>query len=176
MFLSPTQLLRDSSPHVPRRTRNRGYSLLELMGVVAIAMIMAGMALPIIKSSLQMYRSQAAVNSITGAIAATRYRAITDGCPYQVAFASGTNTYQVSTMATGSACAATFSATGTAMPFGYTSQVKLNADITFQFSPGGSVTVSTGSLPIAVSTLNASGSTISTKNIQVTSYGSVTVQ
>ena len=172
MFQSPTQLLRDSSPHVPRRIRNRGYSLLELIGVIAIGMIMAAMSLPIIKSVLQTYRLQSAASTISGGIASTRYKAIVDGCPYAIAIKQASNTYQVSTTSTGGTCAAAFSNVGPAIPFGYTTQIGLNQDTTFQFSPGGSVQVTSGAQSFTLSYIG----TTNLKTVQVSSYGSVTVQ
>ncbi len=97
MFQGATQLLRDTPPQLPPRKLSRGYSLLELVAVIAVGMIAAAMALPLVKSSLQSFRVQSAVSSISGAISSTRYHVIVDGCPYAVSFKKASNTYQAST-------------------------------------------------------------------------------
>jgi Tfp pilus assembly protein FimT len=172
MFQGATQVLRDSTPPLPRRKLTRGYSTVELVFVIAVGMIVTAMALPIVKSSLQSFRVQSAVSSMSGAISSTRYHAIVDGCPYAVSFKKATNTYQVSSTVTGGACSATFTNIGSAVPFGNTSQIALSQDVAFQFSPGGSVQVTTGAATFNLSHLG----TPITKTIQVSTYGSVTVQ
>ena len=172
MFQGATQLLRDTSPQLSPRKLSRGYSTLELVTVIAVGMIMAAIALPIVKSSLQSFRVQSAVSSISGAISSTRYHAIVDGCPYAVSLRKATNTYQVSSTVTGGACSATFTNIGSAVPFGNTAQIALSQDVAFQFSPGGSVLVTGGAATFNLSHLG----TPITKTIQVSTYGSVTVQ
>jgi Tfp pilus assembly protein FimT len=160
-------------PASPRQVRrSRGFSLLELVGVLAVALVMSAMAVPVIQSSLSSFRLRGAVASVTGAIQSTRYRAIFDGCPYQIAFSKASNTYQVSNTVTGAACAATFTNVGGPIPFATPSQVTLSQDVTLQFSPGGSIQVITGSLSF---NLTATGSS-NQRAIQVTKYGSITVQ
>src|SRR5581483_9309326 len=150
------------------RKPSRGFTTLEMVVVIAIGIITAAMAVPMIQSTMQSFRLGSAVS---GAIESTRYRAIYDGCPYQLAFTKANNTYQVSTEATGGACAAAFTKVGNPIPFG-SPQVALSQDVTFQFSPGGSVQVIAGAQSF---NLSYSGST-SQKSITVSRYGSVKVQ
>lgn len=154
------------------RNSSQGFSLLELVTVLAVALIMAAMALPVIQSSLRNFRLRAAVSSVTGAIQSTRYQAIFDGCPYAVSFNKANNTYQVSSAVTGGACAVTLTNVGGAIPFGNPAEVALSQDLTLQFSPGGSVQVIAGASTFNLSYLG----TPNQKTIKVTKYGSVTVQ
>ena len=151
---------------------SRGFSVLELVTVVAVGLILAAIAAPLIQSTTRVMRLNAAVSAVTGTMQSTRYRAIYDGCPYQVSFFKDSDTYQIASEATGGACAAAFTNVGTAVPFSRTSYVTLDQNVTFQFSPGGSVTVTTGA-----STFNLSyvGYATTTKQVQVTKYGSITV-
>src|SRR6267378_4282465 len=154
----PRQILPVASS---RRDRgSRGFSVLELVVVMAVALVMSAMAVPVIQSSLSSFRLRGAVASVTGAIQSTRYRAIFDGC-----------TYQISNTVTGGNCAPTFTKVGGPIPFA-TSQVVLSQDVTLQFSPGGSIQVIAGSLAF---NLNAADSS-NYKAITVTKYGSIKVQ
>jgi Tfp pilus assembly protein FimT len=167
------EVLQVRSPlrHPPRKS-GLGFSLIELVTVVAIGMIATAMAVPLILSSLQYYQLSSAATSITGTIQATRYRAIFDGCPYQLSFSKASGTYQVSSEVTGSGCATGFTNTGGAVYFAKPSKVVLSQDTALQFSPGGTVQVVTGSLNFS---LSYAGSSMA-KNITVTKYGSVKVQ
>jgi prepilin-type N-terminal cleavage/methylation domain-containing protein len=172
---APTNLVDDqglpnASLHPIRRSR--GFSLLELVVVLAVSLVMAAMAVPVIQSSVAGFRLRGAVASVTGAIQSTRYRAIFDGCPYQIALSKASNTYQISNTVTGAACAAAFTNVGAPIPFAPSSGVALSQDVTLQFSPGGSIQVIAGSLSF---NMTGVGTTIQ-KSIQVTKYGSVTVQ
>src|SRR5581483_4862001 len=176
--------LQNSPLHL--RKPSRGFTTLEMVVVIAIGIITAAMAVPMIQSTMQSFRLGSAVSAVSGAIESTRYRAIYDGCPYQLAFTKAAiydgcpyqlaftkanNTYQVSTEATGGACAAAFTKVGNPIPFG-SPQVALSQDVTFQFSPGGSVQVIAGAQTFNLSYI---GST-SQKSITVSRYGSVKVQ
>ncbi|HVO58803.1 MAG TPA: GspH/FimT family pseudopilin [Dongiaceae bacterium] len=152
-----------------RRRSNRGFTLIELVMVVAIGMILAAMALPALKSSLQYFRLRSAVSSVTGAIQSTRYRAIFDGCPYNISFDATANTYQIASETNGgSACASSFTNVGTAVPWGI-SNVVLNQNTTLQFKPSGLVTATTGAMTM---TLTYGPNT---KTITVSNYGNVNV-
>src|SRR5437870_6708095 len=73
----------------------RGFSLVELVIVVAIALIVMAIAVPGIRRSLQYYSLRSGTTSLTGAIQSARYNAIFHGCKYQVVFASATKSYTV---------------------------------------------------------------------------------
>src|SRR5690242_18301687 len=87
-------MIRRSSKQHPVRTA-RGFSLIELVVVVAIAMIVMASAIPGIRRMSQLYAMHAAVTSVTGAIQAARYNAIFHGCRYQVVFTAATKSYTV---------------------------------------------------------------------------------
>src|SRR5882762_6915878 len=131
-------------PAPRRRKAQRGASVIELVIVLAVPPIMAAMSAPLIQNTTRTMRLNAAVSAVTGTMQSTRYRAIYDGCPYAVAFSKATNTYQISSEVTGVACANALVNVGTAGPFADPKRVALDQDVTFQFSPGGSVTVTAG--------------------------------
>src|ERR1700739_778722 len=149
---------------------NSGFSLLELTMTLAVGLILAAMAVPAVRSSVQYFRVRSAVSSITGAIQSTRYRAIFDGCPYNIAFNSTANTFQVAseTAVAGSSCATTFSNVGGAVPFGSTA-VGLNQNVTLQFKPSGYVQATTGTTTFTLTY----GST--SKTVTVSNYGNINV-
>ncbi len=170
------------SPHTNRKGRvrsqaARGFSLLELVIVVAIGMLLAGMAVPIINNTLRVYRMRAAVTSVTGAISSTRYNAIFHGCKTQVVFSKAAYTYQVQSEApalSGTTCATAFTNVNGPIPL-MGQGVALNADITLTFSPGGGVNSTPAATPITM-TLTYPGFTASVPQevITVSTYGNVT--
>src|ERR1019366_3923878 len=87
----------DTGPGLRRGRRQNSssaaYSLIELMLVVAIAMVLGAMAIPQARSAIASYELAAAVDSASGAIQTTRYQAIMHGYPYQVAFSSANKTF-----------------------------------------------------------------------------------
>jgi Tfp pilus assembly protein FimT len=143
---------------------------MELTMALAVGAILAAMAVPAVRSSVQYFRIRAAVSSVTGAIQSTRYRAIFDGCPYNITFSSAANTFQVAseTAVSGSACATSFSNVGGAVPFGSTA-VALNQNLTLQFKPSGYVQATTGATTFTLTY----GST--SKTVTVSNYGNIHV-
>ena len=158
---------------LPRARRSTGgFSLLEMVTVVAVGLIMAAISVPIIQSTVKNMRLNAATSAVTGVMQSTRYRAIYDGCPYALTFSKAADTYQIASEVTGGACAAAMTNVGTGVPFSDPKFVTLSQDLTFQFSPGGSVTVTTGAATFNLSYIGTSN----TKTVKVTKYGSITVQ
>lgn len=149
-----------------------GFTVVEMLMVVAIMGVLATIAIPLTTSAMKNYRLDAAVDSVTGAIQSTRYQAITAGCPYTIAFSQLTRSYQVANEPlSGSppACAASFSNLGSVVPWSSSGDLSLTAAVTLQFSPNGIVTVASGSLPMTLS------NGIATKQIMVSGVGNVTV-
>lgn len=171
MLNSPSHRL-DPAPSPAARKRSRGFTTLEMVMVVAVGVVMTAIAVPLVQSSLRTFRLGGSVSAVTGAIESTRYRAIFDGCPYRLSFNNATNTYQVSNTVTGGACAAAYANVGAPVPFGNPGQVALNQNLTFQFSPGGSVQTIAGAPTFTLSNVG----TPNLKTITVTKYGSITVQ
>lgn len=155
----------------------RGFSLIELLIVLAVVITMAIMAIPMVQSTKAYYDLQGAVQSASGTIQATRLQAISDGFPYKVAFSKADNTYQIWNCTdwsptTPTTC--TFTKAGSAIPFG-SPAVTLGTDTSIQFLPSGNTILLTGTNPITLSR-DMGDSTIKTRTITVTRYGSVKVQ
>lgn len=156
-----------------RMRKSRGFTLIEVVIVVAIAMVMMAAAVPVVQASMRFFQLRSGISAVTGAIQSTRYQAIFQGCPYQIVFTKATRSYQVSSTAplggaaAGTGCTAAYVAVGGAIPiFGNT--LNLGADTTMQFHPGGSVTPAGG---IAMTVGNAT----QTATITVSNYGNINV-
>jgi len=81
--------------HFARRPyRGGGFSLIELIAVLVIAAIMAGIAVPTL-STLASTRSAAAAKLIARDLTYARERAMTTGARTWVVFNTGTNSYSV---------------------------------------------------------------------------------
>jgi type II secretory pathway pseudopilin PulG len=162
------------------RNSLKGFSLIELLIVLVVMMVMTAMAIPQIQQTLASYRLGSGIAAISGAIQTTRYQAISNGYPFQVAFSKTDLTYQVSNCgsaydpSTSTPDTCVYSNKDRAIPFG--SGIDLGADVTLQFSPGGRVTVSSGVLPITVSSASFGGVAGKTKTITVSTYGNVKAQ
>jgi prepilin-type N-terminal cleavage/methylation domain-containing protein len=159
-----------------RRVSTGGFSLVELVIVIAIALIAMAMAIPGIQRSLQLYSLRSAVSSLTGAIQGTRYQAIYHGCQYQLAFNASTYSYTIANQnptATGTPCSAAFGTPSAAIPL-MGRNVTLNANVTLVFHPSGQVVATVGSMtqPSPI-TLTYSG--LTPEQITVSNYGRVSV-
>jgi len=130
---------------IVKRGTTAGTSLLELVVVVAVATIMTGMAVPVTVNAMRSYRLTAAVSAATGAIQSTRYAAIMHGYPYQITFTPATDSYQIYDEPGGQS---TYSAVGTPIPISRPGDVTISQSVTYQFSPGGTVTPSNMSFSI----------------------------
>ena len=177
--LDPPSLIVTNSPigkAMRRRTRNhststaRGFTAVELLVTMAVGIIMAAYAVPLLQNGMNFFKVRAAASSVTGAIQSTRFQAIFHGCPYALAFNKPAMTYQVSNQLPGPAgCAAAFTNIGPAIPIANGSSVTLNQNVTFQFRPGG-LTQTTLGVPTLV--LDSHGSK---ETITVSTYGNITV-
>ena len=160
----------------PRHLTSRGFTLIETVIVVAIALVLGAIAIPFIQSSTRYFSLRAAASSLSGAIQSTRYQAIFHGCKYQIAFRAATYDYQISSEAPAAGattCAGAFTNVGGPIPLaGARTGVTLNADVTLQFSPGGIVQPVAGNM--AAITLTQPGVTTA-ETIQVSTYGKVLV-
>jgi prepilin-type N-terminal cleavage/methylation domain-containing protein len=152
-----------------RRRQGRslaGFSLMELLLVVAVSLILSAFAIPVTRSAMASYQLSAAVDSATGAIQATRYQAIMHGYQYQVALNAANNTFQVLSEAPP---AVAFTATGGAVQLSAV-PITLSAATTLQFKPNGSVSAPVGAMNFTISYKGT------TKTVTVSNYGSISVQ
>jgi type IV fimbrial biogenesis protein FimT len=153
----------------------RGFSLIELVVVVAIAMVLSAMAVPAIRSSLQTYALRSAVGSLTSAIQSARYQAIFQGCQVQLTFQAATYNYTVASKvppAGSQACLPAFGAAGNAIPLSGNG-VALGGDSTLQFFPSGQVGATAGPANPITFTLTYPGRT--TETITISNYGRINV-
>ena len=157
----------------------RGFTLLELVIVVAIGMILAGLAVPIINNTLRVYKMRSSVTSVTSAISNARYQAIFHGCKTQIAFtAAAVSTYQISSQQPafgGQACLAAYAAVTPVTPL-MGQGIALNQNVTLTFSPGGGVSSTPAMNPIRmILTYPGFTATVPQETIQVSNYGNITV-
>lgn len=150
-----------------RSRRAAGFSLIELVLVLFIAMIFMSMAILMTRSILQEYRHRNAVVSATMAIQAARFQAIQNGFPFAIQFNPANNTYQVSRRPTG---AAAFVNVGNPVPLEGGGQVVINQATRLEFSPNGTVQATLGAMSFNISY----GGNVRT--ITVSRVGHVTVQ
>lgn len=169
---SPNPTFRSQADPQAGRARYRtsaGLSLIELMIVSAIMAVLLACAVPLTKGVFYMYHLRAAATTAALAIQSTRYHAIMQAYPYQIQFSATDNSYQVLSEVPP---ATTFSNVGGALPLDPGGTSAVSATTTFQFSPGGIVTlVGGGAMPATFTITNPNG----TKTIAVSSVGNVSV-
>jgi type IV fimbrial biogenesis protein FimT len=127
----------------------RGFTLIELVIVVAVILLISAMAAPVARNMVRNYRLNAASSAVASAIQASRYQAIMVGCPYTLALTKASQNYQQATeniTGTPPSCATTFSNIGTAIPWASTKEIAISADTTLQFNPSGTVQANSGAL------------------------------
>jgi Tfp pilus assembly protein PilE len=134
---------------------SRGFSLIEMIVMLAIGTTLTVMAIPSINAGLRNYRIDGAISSVTWAIHSTRYQALI----------SAANNYQIQSM---QPPAITFSNVGTAVPIS-SWPVVLSADTTLNFKPNGYVTAATGALNFTMTYQGVC------QKLTVTNYGNVSV-
>jgi prepilin-type N-terminal cleavage/methylation domain-containing protein len=156
----------------------RGFTLVELVTVVAIGMILAGLATPVIVNTLRVYKMRTAVTSITGLISNARYQAIFHGCKTQIVFTAAAYTYQISSEQPafgGQACLAAYAPITGVTPIAG-SGIAIDQTVTFTFTPGGAVATTPVMSPIQMKlTYPGFTGTVQQEIIQVSNYGNITV-
>jgi Tfp pilus assembly protein FimT len=161
-----------------RRSRSRsagGFSMLELVLVVAVMMIVFAIAVPAIQRQVQLYSLRSAVAATTGAIQSTRYQAIYHGCQYQMVLTAANKTFTVANQnpAPGTAtCQAAFGAASGANPLPG-SGVTMSTNLTLVFHPSGRVVATAGPANPIQFTMTYPG--VQTETITVSSYGNIDV-
>jgi prepilin-type N-terminal cleavage/methylation domain-containing protein len=156
----------------------RGFTILELVIVVAIGLILAGLAVPFIGNALRLYKMRSAIASIQSAISAARYQSIFTGCKTQISISKANYNYQFASQApavTGSACLAGFVNVGGPVPF-MGNGVAINQDVVLTFTPGGAVSSVPVQAPLINIVLTYPGfAAVPQETVQVSSYGNITV-
>lgn len=150
------------------KCRTAGFSLIEMVLTIAIALVLLAMGVPKLQSAISNYQLTGAVNSASWEIQATRYQAIMNGYPYELAFSAANNTYQVSNDNAWPGTV-TFANVGTAVPI-TSARVVISAPTTFQFKPNGTVSAVAGAMTFTITYQGI------TRTLTVSNYGSVTVQ
>lgn len=149
----------------------RGFSMIETLVTVVIIMILTAAVVPIIQASVRIYQLRSAVAGIRTSIQAARYRAISDGFPYQLVFNKAAGTAQLQSNPNFTTTPTTYVNVGTAKPLsGSAVQVTLSADTTLQFRPGGLVVPIVGANTFTVTMAGT------TRTFTVSTYGNVNVQ
>ncbi|MGB6544530.1 MAG: type II secretion system protein [Candidatus Acidiferrales bacterium] len=151
--------------------RDRGFTMIEIVMVILIALIVMAAAIPAVNSAVGNYRLHSDVASATWAIQSTRYQALMEGYPFEVTFNSATNAYQILSAPTPGA-PTTFTNVGNSVPMSG-SAMSLNENVTYTFTPMGLVTASPATaLSTSPMVVTAWGNTAT---IVVSNYGNITV-
>jgi Tfp pilus assembly protein FimT len=162
------QSIKDSEPE-------GGFTLMELLVGIGIAMTLTVVSLPMLQSSMGYFRLRGAISSITGAVQSTRYQAIVQGIPYQIVFDSAAKTYQIQNQPGGAGAFANVcvpAAASCPVPLsGGNASVTLDVDTTLTFSPGGRVSSANN----AAMTMKVTYTGRPTTTIKVSSYGNINV-
>ena len=151
----------------------RGFTLLELVIVVAVAMVLAAVAVPLINNTVRVYTFRSTVAAVTGIVQSTRYNAIYHGCPYQLSFSSAAMTYTVASQvpAVGTTtCLVAMGPASAAVPLPGKANSKLTGDLTLVFHPSGLVQATVGNLSPQITYPG-----LPTETIQISAFGRVNV-
>jgi Tfp pilus assembly protein FimT len=135
---------------------------------MAMALVTTAFSIPVVTSSLNAYRLNSAVMSVTGVIQSTRYRAISAGYPFSVVFDKAAATYQIKSDPNN---VGVFANVGNPVPFGRADW--MNQSTTFVLRPGGAVqspqAAANGTTTMTMTYKNT------VETIQVSAYGRIQV-
>lgn len=186
--MKANQICGASGCRVRRCPRVAGFTMIELLVVLGIAVVILGAAIPIITNTMYSMHLGSAASSLSSAIQATRYKAISVGCPYQFTILASSNQFQLATelvSGTPPACATTYTNVGLDGTVNPPPTPFANSDVTiststscpnipFLLNPSGTVsTVSTPTVASSVCIVLAHGAI--TKTVTVSGVGNVKV-
>lgn len=146
--------------------KSLGFSLMEIVVALGVAMVIAAAAIPITQGAARAYRLSSAATAGAGAMQSVRYRAIMLGYPCAIAFVAAANSYQVSCKVPP---APSFTNVGGPIPLSGSANVMVEQATTLEFSPGGTVRAAVGSLTLSLTDGQ------NRKTINVSGVGNVTV-
>jgi prepilin-type N-terminal cleavage/methylation domain-containing protein len=162
-----------SSKNTRRSSHVRGFTLLEMVLVVAIVVVATAIAIPLVTNVLAVYRMRSAVSSVTGLIQSARYQAISSGYAYQIVLNKAASTYQVQSDPNRTGTFTNYcipAAANCPVPLSSSGIVAvLGADTTLQFRPSGIVSAIVGSTTLTLTYGNK------VETITVSSYGNIKV-
>jgi Tfp pilus assembly protein FimT len=149
-----------------------GFTMIELVMVMLVAMVISAFALPIVSDVVNFYRLRSAVANATWAIQSVRFQALMAGYPFQVTFAGGTGginpTYQIASMPSGTLI---YSNVGGPIPLSGSPAV-LTAGTVAQLMPNGVVTMTAAGVTTTTMQISYAGNS---NTITVSNYGNVSV-
>jgi Tfp pilus assembly protein FimT len=152
--------------------RVAGFTMIELVMVMLVAMVISAFALPIVSDVVNFYRLRSAVANTTWAIQSVRFQALMAGYPFQVTFAGGTGginpSYQIASMPSGTLV---YSNVGGAIPLSGSPAV-LTAGTVVQLLPNGVVTMTAGGVTSTTMQIAYAGNS---NTITVSNYGNISV-
>jgi Tfp pilus assembly protein FimT len=174
------------SAHTVSRSSASGFTIVELVIVLLIAMVIMATAIPVINTTLYNMHLGSAASSLASAIQSTRYQAISTGCPYQLTLLPASNSYQLATeVITGNppTCDTTYTNTGpnnNPAPVSFaSSDVTISTttacpNTSFLLNPSGTISaVNTPTIASSFCIVLAHG--VTTKTVTVTGVGNVKV-
>jgi Tfp pilus assembly protein FimT len=171
-------MLNTSKIDMKRKKDLAGFTLVELLLVIAFTLIMLALSVPTVRMTVASFHLDGAVDTVSGTIQSTRYLAIMHGYPYQVDINSTTNQFTVLSEAPP---ATAFTAVGNAVSISTapvvvgvgTASSSNTGHLILQFKANGSVSITSGqATPISL-TVAYNGTT---KTLTVSNYGSISVQ
>jgi Tfp pilus assembly protein FimT len=152
--------------------RVAGFTMIELVMVMLVAMVISAFALPIVSDVVNFLRLRSAVANTTWAIQSVRFQALMAGYPFQVTFAGGTGgispSYQIASMPSGTLV---YSNVGGAIPLSGSPAV-LTAATVATLLPNGVVTMTTGGVTSTTMQISYAGNS---NTITVSNYGNISV-
>ncbi|MDR3762643.1 MAG: prepilin-type N-terminal cleavage/methylation domain-containing protein [Acidobacteriota bacterium] len=164
-----------------------GFTIIELAVVIAIVLVVLGMALPVLVNTSRSRMVTNAQLAVSGAMQAARYRAMSTGLPVELTFSAANATSQLlscsncsSTIYDPTVSSYTFAALSTdqAVPFTIAHGAALNADKTLYFRPNGAVQTTYGTTDCTTANIPTFTLTFSniSRTVTIECYGRITVQ